>query len=749
MSTDPDTTDADTDASPPDRIVDIVDEMTLEEKIDFVHGSYDPAELATGYVAGVDRLNVPSLSLVDGPMGIRAVPSTAFPASIALAATWDPDLAREFGEAIGEEARGADQDALLAPGFNIIRVPQCGRAFEYYSEDPYLNSRLAVGAVDGVQSAGVMATAKHYLANNQEADRHYVSAEIDERTLREIYLPAFEAAVREADVSSVMASYNRINGTYAPQHRRLLTEVLKDEWGFEGFVVSDWWATHDGVAAAEAGLDLDMPGMPVYDWQCHGSTFLDLVAALPDEAWFPKKDLAEFVSRPWQPANPNPNVLDESPFDDPLREAIEDGRLEESILDDKIRRILREMARFRVLDGEQPEGALDTPDHHDLARRIAERGTVLLQNDGDTLPLEGSERIALIGPHADEPKVGGGGSSEVDPTRATSPLDGVRGRLEIDGSVTFERGIEPVGDASMHDSPLPEIDTPWGENPRIEEAMRAAQDADVAVVVVRDLSSEGADRDLELPGAQNELIAAVAAVADRTVVVCNTAGMVTMPWLDAVDAVVETWYPGQEDGSALASVLFGDADPSGRLPVTFGERAADYPASSEAQYPGVGLEAEYSEGVFVGYRHFDAAEIDPVFPFGHGLSYAEFEYGGLSVETETETEGAADPESETHAGPTATLTLTVENVGDRPGRDVVQAYLAADSSVPRPPKELAAFEPVELESGESTTVELTIDERALAVYDEDDADWVVEDGAFEVLVGRSSRDIRARASLEA
>ncbi|MCU4971437.1 glycoside hydrolase family 3 C-terminal domain-containing protein [Halobacteria archaeon AArc-m2/3/4] len=745
MSTDPDTTDTDieTDASTND-VADIVDEMTLEEKIDFVHGSYDPAELATGYVAGIDRLNLPSLSLVDGPMGIRAVPSTAFPASIALAATWDPDLAREFGEAIGEEARGADQDALLAPGFNVIRVPQCGRAFEYYSEDPYLNSRLAVGTVDGVQSAGVMATAKHYLANNQEADRHHVSAEIDERTLREIYLPAFEAAVTEADVSSVMASYNRINGTYAPQHRRLLTEVLKDEWGFEGFVVSDWWATHDGVAAAEAGLDLDMPGMPVYDWQCHGSTFLDLVAALPDEAWFPKKDFAQFVSRPWQPANPNPNVLEDSPFDEPLREAIDDGRLEESILDEKIRRILREMARFGVLDGDQPEGALDTPDHHDLARRIAERGTVLLQND-DALPLDGTERIALVGPNADEPKVGGGGSSEVDPTRATSPLEAIRDRLEPDGSVSFERGLESVGDASMHDSFLPDVHLPGGEDPRIEDAMRAARDTDVAVVVVRDLATEGADRGLELPGAQNELITAVAAVAERTVVVLNTAGMVEMPWREDVDAILESWYPGQEDGNALASVLFGDADPSGRLPVTIGERAEDYPASSVEQYPGVDLEADYSEGVFVGYRHFDEEGIEPVFPFGHGVSYTDFEYGGLSVEIETD----GDDNGDTEPGPMATAEITVENTGGRSGRDVVQAYLSVtDSSVPRPPRELAAFEPVELEAGQSTTVSLDLDRRAFAYYDEDEADWIVEDREFDVLVGRSSRDIRERASLE-
>ncbi|GAB3030367.1 beta-glucosidase [Natronobiforma cellulositropha] len=731
--------------STPARIETLLEELTLEEKLSLVRGAYDPAGNATGYVPPVERLDIPSLSLVDGPMGIRAVPSTAFPASISLAASWDTDLAAEFGETIAAEARAADQDALLAPGFNIVRVPQCGRAFEYYSEDPYLTSRLAVAAVEGIQAGGVMATAKHYLANNQEADRHHVSAEVSERALREIYLPAFEAAVRETEVSSVMASYNRINGTYATAHRWLLTEVLREEWGFEGFVVSDWWATNECAGPAEAGLDLDMPGMPLYEWQEHGSALFDAIDALPDAPWMPKRELAEVVTRPWQPPNPNPNVLKDSFFGEPLREAIDEGRLEESLLEEKIRRLLREMARFGLFDGDQPAGELDTPAHHDLARRIAERGTVLLRNENETLPLAGDERIALIGPHADEPKVGGGGSSEVDPTRATSPFDGLSDRLDAGGSITLAHGLPPVGDASMHDSLLPEIPTPWVEEPRIEEAMAAARDADVAVVVVRDLATEGDDRDLALPGAQDELIAAVSAVAERTVVVLNTAGAVEMPWFESVDAVLETWYPGQEDGHALASVLFGDADPSGRLPVTVGARAADYPASSEAQYPGIGGRAEYSEGVFVGYRHFDEAEIEPLFPFGHGLSYTEFAYRDLSVSLE-ETGDSSDGDEPTAL---ATVEVTVENVGERPGREVVQVYLRdVESSVPRPPKELAAFEALSLEAGESRTLSLSLTERAFAFFDEDDGEWVVEDGAFEVLVGRSSRDVRERASLE-
>lgn len=718
-----------------DRIEDVLAELDLDEKIELVHGAVDPDGRATGYVPANDRLDVPSLSMVDGPMGIRAVPSTAFPASIALAATWDPALAEEFGEALGAEARGAGQDALLAPGFNAIRVPQCGRAFEYYSEDPFLASRLGVGTVDGIQSAGVMATAKHFVANDQETDRHHVSATMSERTLREIYLPAFEAAVRDADVASVMAAYNRINGTYATEHRRLLTDLLKDEWDFDGFVVADWWATHDGVAAAEAGLDLDMPGMPVYEWQEHGSGLFSVVDALPDAEWVPKRALASVPERIWQPENPNPNVLDDSPFDEPLRAAIEAGDLEESILDDKIRRLLRQYERFGLFEDDRPEGELDTAAHHDLAGEIARRGTVLLQNDGGALPIDDSADVALIGPHADEPKVGGGGSSEVDPTRATSPLGGLRERIDRSGSVTVERGIERVGDASMHGLDLPEFTDLGGETPRLEDAMAAAREADVAVVVARDLASEGEDRSLTLPGAQDDLISAVAAVADRTVVVLNTAGMVEMPWVDDVDAVLETWYPGQEDGRALAAVLFGDADPSGRLPVTFGARAEEYPAKTEAQYPGVDGEAIHSEGVFVGYRHFDEEAIDPLFPFGHGLSYADFEYRDASVSVPED--GAAS------------VQVTVENVGERAGRDVVQAYVAEeDPAVDRPPQELAAFEPIALDPGESTTVSLSFDERSFAYYDVSTEAWAVDGGKYELRLGRSSRDLRECVELQ-
>jgi len=740
-----------------DRVDELVDALTLGEKQVLLRGAVDPEGIATGYVPPIERLGIPSLSMVDGPLGIRALTATAFPATVALAASWDEDLAREFGEVLAREARGADQDALLAPGVNVARVPQCGRNFEYYSEDPTLTVDLSSSAIRGIQDRGVMATVKHYVCNNQETDRHHVSAEVSERALRELYLPAFEAAVRDAGVASVMAAYNRIDGTYATEHRRLLRDVLREEWGFEGFVVSDWWATFDGEAAARAGLDLDMPGMPVFEWQEHGSRAMAVIDALPDSDWFPKTELAQVAARPWQPENPNPNVLDRSPFGHSLAEAIQEGRIEEPLLDEKVRNLLGQYERFGLLDaGEsgadapdpRPAGALDAPEHRDVARRIAERGTVLLQNDG-TLPLDlaSIDAIALLGPHVDEAKTGGGGSSEVAPTRTTSPAEGLRERVGDDANVRTDRGTGRVRIGSLVDGPFTDLSLPTLGGPSIRDAERTARDADVAVVVVRDDAREGEDHEFGLPGDQDELVERVAAAADRTVVVLNTAGAVAMPWRESVDAVLETWYPGQADGDALAAVLCGDADPSGRLPVTFSADPADYPANTVAQYPGIDHEAEYSEGVFVGYRHFDAAGVEPLFPFGHGLSYAAFEYGDLAVDLEADgadASGAAG-EPDGAAGPTATVSVTVENVADRDGREVVQCYVSPPGeAVERPPRELAAFATVAIPAGESRTVELELDRRDVAYFDEDAGDWAVEPGEHDVLVGRSSRDRRLR-----
>ncbi|WP_233263362.1 beta-glucosidase [Halorhabdus sp. CUG00001] len=743
------TTDSGTDVAS-DRVDGLVNRLTLEEKIDLVHGDVDPDGIATGYVPPNERLDIPSLSLIDGPLGVRAgdgTPATGFPASIALAAAWDPELARDMGETMAAEARALDQDVLLAPGFNIVRVPQCGRLFEYYSEDPHLNSRIAVGSVEGIQAGDVAACAKHYVANNQETARMEMNANVGDRALRELYLRAFEAVVEEADVASIMAAYNHVNGTHATENRRLLTDILKDEFGFDGFVVSDWWATTDGPAAARAGLDLDMPGATLPEMAPETNVLYRTIDTLSTFEWLSPDDATELVTSIVGLESSECRVHRSEKFDDDLLQAVEDGRVDESVLDEKVRRILGQMDRFGLLEGEQPDGEIDVPAHHERSRHIAQRGTVLLQNEDDVLPLstEDLDSMALVGPHADEPKVGGGGSSEVDPSSKIGPLDGIKYRVDGDVDVSFERGGPPVqgGDdrdvtvwnlsaETVADSVFGDDDDPADVS--VAPAVEAAEDADVAVVVVQDAATEDFDRPLSLPNNQDELVSAVAEVAEETVVVLRTAGPVEMPWADEVEAIVEAWYPGQEDGRVVASILFGDAEPSGRLPVTFGERPGDYSVNTRRQHPGIDFEAEYSEGVFVGYRHFDNADIEPLFPFGHGLSYTDFEYTDVSVESGD--------------GPTATVQVTVENVGDRDGYEVVQAYLGQDDpSVERPPKELAAFESVELAAGEETTITLSIEERDFAYYDEDGAAWTVDDGEYTVSVGRSSRNIVATETI--
>ncbi|MFW6436271.1 MAG: beta-glucosidase family protein [Halococcoides sp.] len=716
-----------TDASD-DRLDSLLDRLTIDEKLRLIRGGVDPEERATGYVPGIDRLDVPALSLVDGPMGVRAGTATGFPASIALAASWDPDLAREAGRALGIEAREKGQDVVLAPGMNLLRVPQCGRAFEYYSEDPHLTSRLAVGTIEGIQSAGAIATAKHFVANSQEERRFHVDHRIDERPLRELYLRAFEASVREADAGMVMAAYNGVNGDPMTENERLLTGVLREEWGFEGVVVSDWWAATDGPRAIEAGLDLEMPGMPVSEWHLSESNPITrLIDAIPYWGWLPRQTLARLLMTPWLPDHANPNLFDASHFDRPVREALDAGRLDERVVDRSVRRLLVTMDRFGVLDDDRPEPAAG--DHATLARRIARRGTVLLDNDG-VLPLDDPDSIAMIGPNVDRAKVGGGGSSAVDAASTTDPLGGVRDRAGAETRVTVEQGHESFETATMGASPFDGLDFGGeGAGGRIDDAVAAASEADVAVVVVQDNATEGEDRPLWLPGEQDQLVSRVATAAEQCVVVVRSAGPIAMPWADSVDAILACWYPGQADGRALADVLFGDCDPGGRLPATFGRRPADYPATDPAAYPGIDDVVSHEEGLAIGYRHFQSADVEPLYPFGHGHSYADFAYGDVSVDEET-------------------VEVTVENTADRSGREVVQVYLdPRDRSVERPPRELAGFEAIELGAGESRTVAIDLPDRAGAVYDPDAGAWAWPDDRFEVVVGRSVTDERGRAEV--
>ncbi|WP_284008470.1 beta-glucosidase family protein [Haloarcula pelagica] len=692
-----------------DDIDTLVSELTRKEKLALVHGAVDPEGTATGYLPGVDRLDVPPFRLVDGPLGVRAEGerATAFPASLATAASFDPSLAREQGRAMAREATALDQDVLLAPGVNIVRIPHCGRNFEYLSEDPVLAGDVGAGLVSGIESTGVLATVKHFVANNQESARTSVSAEVDERTLRELYLPPFRAAV-EAGVGSVMTAYNRVNGTYMSDHATLVGGVLKDEWGFDGYVVSDWYGLATTVGAATAGLDLEMPGV-----------------ALDTETGNEEGSLDEFE---WPDGIPD--ATHAGLFAGPLGEAIDDGTVPAERLDDMVRRVLGGMDRTGLLGRSdvRADGALDTPAHRALAERVATRGTVLLDNDG-VLPLTDETAVAVIGPHVDEPKLGGGGSSETTPFAATTPADGIEGRAE--GTVTVARGIPEIESVSLFDL-LPFVEgghdeREWTDDdrpdPSLDDAVEAAETADVAVVFVRDTTTEGQDRDsLALPGRQDDLIEAVAAANERTVVVVRSGGPVEMPWRGDVAAVLEAWYPGQADGDAAAAVLYGDADPGGRLPVTFAP-AEDYPATEERQFPGVDGKAHYDEGVFVGYRHFDRADTDPTYPFGHGHSYATFEYLDATVR-----DGAVE--------------VTVENTASRPGHEVVQAYVRPpESPVERPRQELAGFEPVELDAGESRSVSVSLDELALSYFDPDDG-WTDDDGPHTVEIGRSARDLR-------
>jgi len=701
---------ANSDCHPPD-LRTLVDDLSLAEKIGLVHGTLDPDGKATGYLSGNERVGIPPLWMVDGPLGVRAMGerATAFPSSIALAASWRTDLAHEFGAALGRETATHDQDVILGPGVNIIRVPQGGRNFEYYSEDPYLTAQLAIGTIQGIQSEDIAATVKHYVANNQETNRYEVSADVSERALREIYLPAFRAAVEEADVHAVMTAYNRVNGVYMGEHERLLTDVLKDEWGFDGFVVSDWWGTRSTVPAARAGLDIEMPGVEFSEY------VTEEVATEVEES----DGGGDFPPIPDVPAY----------FGAPLRDAVESGEIDESVIDAKLLRLLGVMESIGCFsDGDRSaDGTLDSADHRQLARNVATDGTVMLTNDG-TLPLSESDSIAVLGPNADVAKIGGGGSSEVSPFTETSPLAGLTERAN---DVTFERGVPSIEESSFFDE---DNNTPEESDTSIEDAVSIASDADCAVVVAQDDATEFRDRpDIELPGDQNDLIAAVGDAAERTVVVLRTSGPVEMPWLDAVDAVLETWYPGQADGAALADVLFGDADPGGRLPVTFGQSAADYPATSEEAFPGTDDVASYDEDVFVGYRHFDRQDTEPLFPFGHGLSYANIEYDGAVI-------------SETAAG--FELAVDITNVSDRTGKEVVQVYVDKDAApVETPNRELAGFAAVSLAAGESTTVTVQIDAGDFEYYDED-AGWTVADGSNTVSVGRSSRDIADRFTVD-
>ncbi|MCP4963228.1 MAG: glycosyl hydrolase [Actinomycetia bacterium] len=645
----------------------------------------DKANLCSGrdmwHLEAVPALDLDAVMITDGPHGLRKQPeggsfagvaATCFPTATGLASSWDPDLLRDVGSAIAGECLAEEVAVLLGPGVNIKRHPLCGRNFEYFSEDPLLGGTLAAAFIQGVQSRGIGTSLKHFVANNQETRRMVIDTIVDERSLREIYLAGFEIAIREAQPWTVMCAYNKLNGTYCSDDPWLLTTVLRDEWGFEGIVVTDWGATNDRVEGVRAGLDLEMPGS----------------GGINDAL---------------------------------IVEAVEAGELAESALDEVAGRMLDLIARSN--GGVAQAHTADFDANHELARRAAAESNVLLTNDG-FLPLDPAASVALIGEFATVPRYQGAGSSMVEPTRLDTLLDGVRAQLGPTTSLAYAAGYEAATDALRPDL--------------IDEAVMLARGAEVAIVIVglpASYESEAYDRPhMRLPAQHNQLVRAVVDVNPNTVVVLSNGSVVQLPWIDAPRAVLDGFLGGQGGGEGTARVLYGQVNPSGKLAETFPLRQSDH--GSDANFGDVGRQLQYREGVFVGYRWFDTVGLDVLFPFGHGLSYTDFGYGELRVQSSNDTD-SEDFEVE--------VSVTITNEGSRTGAEVVQLYVRdVEAGVARPDRELKAFDKIRLEPGESQPVTLKLDRRAFAFWDDG---WVVEAGDFEILVGASSRDIRSRATI--
>jgi beta-glucosidase len=811
------------------RVEALLRQLTLREKCALVSGKDDWRTVP------IPRLGINSLTMTDGPHGVRAThgsgrvyaPSTSFPTGISLASTWDTDLVEQVGEALGDETLALGCNVLLGPCVNIIRHPTAGRNFESYSEDPYLAGRIGTAWVKGLQSKGVGASLKHYACNNQEDDRMRGSSEIDERTLREIYLAQFEMVVKEANPWTVMCSYNRINGTYASQNDHLLNQILKKEWGFEGVVVSDWGANHTIFSSIQGGLDLEMPGPAKYYGQL-------------------------------------------------LVEAVENWQIDIKDVDEAVRRVLRLLIKSGVQDLlEAPAGELNSPRHQALARQVAEESITLLKNESNVLPLDLSKikTLAVIGPMATQAAIGGGGSSFLQPPYVTPVLDALKARLGAKPRIVYAQGCDNFADIPIMNpelikpkhgndfgllgqyypnptfsgkpafervdsrldwwrlsfaplettpsafsvrwtgtllptetgrhiiqthntghlriflneklilenthiptaasfpapSPVEEMELTKGkkydfkieytspsevdfpnlrvlftyaplpdQDHRFILAIDVAKKADAALVFVgwpEGHESEGHDRPgIALTGRQDDLVSAVSLVNPNTIVILNCGSPVAMPWRDQVKGIVEAYYPGMEGGNAITNILLGTANPSGKLAVTFPKRIQDCPAYTNF---GPGRSVRYGEGVYVGYRHYDHMDIEPLFPFGHGLSYTTFEYSDLQVQTSGKIK---DPVS---------LSIVVKNTGKMAGKEVVQVYVSdLAASLPRPPKELKEFAKVTLQPGEQKILTFQLPERAFSFYNPIQQDWTVEPGKFHILVGASSSDIRLRELIE-
>lgn len=696
------------------RVEDLMSRLTVEEEIGMVHAK------STFAVAGAPELGVPDLWMDDGPMGVREEvgegfrnmsraddAATALPATLGLAATFDTNLARAYGTVIGQEAHRRGKNIMLGPSLNIQRTPLCGRNFEYLGEDPFLTSRMAVNYIEGVQAEGVGSCAKHFAANNQENGRGSVNVLMDERTLREIYLPAFRAAVQEGGVLSVMGAYNLFRGQHCCENDYLLNDVLKKEWGFKGLVMSDWGGVHNTDLAVRNGMDMEMGSRPPY-----ASNYL---AA-------------------------------------PFAYGLDHGRYPMSMLDDKVRRHLYVMFKLDLIrDPNEPsnapveaEGPLSTAEHQDAARRIAESSIVLLKNK-DLLPLDSSriKSIAVIGANAAAEFAHGGGSANIKCPFEITALQGISNRAGANIRITYAPGyVAPAGRGSRRGNGT---NSPAATNSSnlVADAVATAKAADV-VIFVGGLNhnggydAEGVDRpDLRLPGGQDELLEKIVAANPRTIVVFMGGGAVEMgSWLEKTPSVLYAWYGGMEAGNALARVLFGDVNPCGKLPCTFPKRLADSPAHALGAYPGTNDTVTYVEGLLVGYRWFDAKNIEPLFPFGHGLSYTSFKYSGLKLTPDGDAKN-----------PAFTVEFELANAGKREGAEVAEVYVQeAHPSVTRPDKELKGFAKVLLKPGEKQIVSVRLDQSAFSHYDPDRKGWVADQGGFNIIVGSSSRDVRLRGS---
>lgn len=669
----------------------LVNELTLEEKASLCSGA------DFWHTKAIDRLNIPAAMVSDGPHGIRKQESLAdhmgvaesikaigFPTASAMACSFDRDLLHKVGDALGEECVAEDLAVLLGPGINMKRSPICGRNFEYYSEDPVVAGELGAAFVNGVQEHGVGTSLKHFAANNQEWRRMSISAEIDERTLREIYLAAFETVVKKAQPWTIMCSYNRINGVYSCENDWLLNKVLRDEWGFEGLVMTDWGAMDERVPSLKAGLDLEMP-------DCHGET------------------------------------------DKLIVKAVQSGELEEPVLDTAVERILTMVDKYLTArKGIDPasmvhplpssvERGYDVAAHHALARTTAEQSAVLLKNE-DILPLQKDKKIAFIGEFAKVPRIQGGGSSHINNTSVESALDAAG------DSVSYAQGFH--------------IDEETTDETLLQEAITLAKESDVAVIFAGlpdSFESEGFDRThLNMPANQNELIARISEVQPNVVVVLHSGSPIAMPWLDKVAGVLQMYLAGQASGGATVNLLFGDATPCGKLAETFPLHLEDNP--SYLNFPGNREKVCYQEGVFIGYRYYDKKKMDVLFPFGYGLSYTDFTYSNMKVTVNGKNAADVDVIKETDE---IVVSADITNTGNCDGAEIVQLYIKNPVVYEiRPEKELRDFAKVFLKAGETKTVTFTLNARAFSYYETRIHDWYAESGDYEILLASSSRDIR-------